>query len=897
VAKALRTLQTGGLALSANIKAKDMNTVYSYALSGLSSEALTIACKKLVRGEYDIERKSFIPLPPELAAMVRAEQRLISDDLARARATLDSLQPAPVVERSPEAQARVKALRLGFLNEVQEQKERNGLAPTPDEFNEEKGLFGFRCGNDIMIKSLLSVETPMAVSAQGEAVARVLPFQLAWSNVVGLKKDGLWKHTEAALADHQRHTGDALLEQGFRSQPREVVPTASPVEVLHQPVSALGVGIRERVVEVVEHLKPLVLDCCRQLVEFQLDAGWDVRPPLVEQPFGIRTRRCFPDGVEGLFGLPAVLQQRVVVEQSVQHHAAEGRELRGRDVHDGATLVRVPFQRTLGGFAEPTANRVQRHVGLAENMPLVGDNNGVRQEFVDHVGIRSPHVGGDDPHSIAVRHPGYPAVNGRLQHGVDHVDERSVRDINEHRPLLLANGQLVDTQDDDGLRQVAPDSETNLFLADVPHRLVVDVHVSGDRAVALHHALFDDVVHEATGHSTLAVHGRKLLHRRRAAVPTLVSGDLGSNDQRLSERRNVLVIHDLGAVPVQPIDRSALRAVSRIGIVRGDGDRFVFLAFKRFHGPPIQPDCIVRHVRPSFEASHTGNGLSCGVSCRAPHSVDRPRHRNQQVSKLRRRCVALFGLVLAPDHGDDTDASSFLVAIPIDHPLRQALAGWSELQVRLLHAGYVEPCRLSGSVTVVSLLDITRPAVVHVGTLPTHVPLRWSEPEACPGATVGRVLQNPTETPHRGQSVCETAVVIAELILVRLASAAVPESAPPLAGRVGNHRVWTEVFACVPCLIPWVNARHLEVAAVSLNIQRSDHFQSPFPHHNPNWRIACHGLYSTRKSEYPEKAAYFERIMALKDAPVISAEQMAERNKRSMQIANCNTTEDTKVSA
>jgi hypothetical protein len=37
--------------------------------------------------------------------------------------------------------------------------------------------------------------------------------------------------------------------------------------------------------------------------------------------------------------------------------------------------------------------------------------------------------------------------------------------------------------------------------------------------------------------------------------------------------------------------------------------------------------------------------------------------------------------------------------------------------------------------------------------------------------------------------------------------------------------------------------------------------------------------------------------MALKDAPVISAEQMAERNKRSMQIANCNTTEDTKVSA
>jgi len=140
-AKAIRTLRTGGMGLPSTIKAEDVNKVYSYALSGLSSEALTIACKKLVRGEYDIDRKSFIPLPPELAAMVRAEQRLISDDLARARATLDSMKPEPVVERSPEAQARVKALRLGFLNEHQEYKQRNGLAPTPEEFNEEKAEY------------------------------------------------------------------------------------------------------------------------------------------------------------------------------------------------------------------------------------------------------------------------------------------------------------------------------------------------------------------------------------------------------------------------------------------------------------------------------------------------------------------------------------------------------------------------------------------------------------------------------------------------------------------------------------------------------------------------------------------------------------------------------------
>lgn len=157
VAKALRTLQTGGLALSANIKAKDMNTVYSYALSGLSHDALTTVCKKLVRGEYDIDRKAFIPLPPEMAAMVRAEQRFISDDLSRARASLASMQPEAPVERSAEEQARVRSLRLGFLNKHQEYKERNGLAPTPETFDEDKAEY---------FKRILSLKDAPCVTAE-----------------------------------------------------------------------------------------------------------------------------------------------------------------------------------------------------------------------------------------------------------------------------------------------------------------------------------------------------------------------------------------------------------------------------------------------------------------------------------------------------------------------------------------------------------------------------------------------------------------------------------------------------------------------------------------------------------------------------------------------------------
>jgi len=170
VAKALRTLQTGGLALSANIKPKDMNTVYSYALSGLSHDALTTVCKKLVRGEYDIDRKAFIPLPPEMAAMVRAEQRLISDDLSRARASLASMQPEAPVERSPEEQARVKELRLQFLNAHQDLKERNGLAPAVETLDEDKAEYFSR---------IMSLKDAPIISAEQHAERQKRAAQIA----------------------------------------------------------------------------------------------------------------------------------------------------------------------------------------------------------------------------------------------------------------------------------------------------------------------------------------------------------------------------------------------------------------------------------------------------------------------------------------------------------------------------------------------------------------------------------------------------------------------------------------------------------------------------------------------------------------------------------------------
>ncbi|WP_234840044.1 hypothetical protein [Sinorhizobium meliloti] len=149
VAKALKTLQTAGLALASTISPSDAQTVYGYALAGLSHEALTTACKKLIRGEYNIDRKAFIPIPAELAAMVRAEQRLISEEHVRLKDTIASIElsrPENGTADDPEARARVRKMLEGFRSwrQAEKEKETRGgipeMPPSPEEIERWKKI-------------------------------------------------------------------------------------------------------------------------------------------------------------------------------------------------------------------------------------------------------------------------------------------------------------------------------------------------------------------------------------------------------------------------------------------------------------------------------------------------------------------------------------------------------------------------------------------------------------------------------------------------------------------------------------------------------------------------------------------------------------------------------------
>jgi len=143
VAKSLRSLQAAGMGIKPSIAASEVNAVYSYALANLSGAALAIVVRKLIRGEYDIDRKQFVPVPPELAAMVRAEQRVIVDDLARARQTLEAIKgrtvdPDEGTPQDPAAKERVKDLLAGFRQSHKSAKEAARGNYTTEEVSPEK---------------------------------------------------------------------------------------------------------------------------------------------------------------------------------------------------------------------------------------------------------------------------------------------------------------------------------------------------------------------------------------------------------------------------------------------------------------------------------------------------------------------------------------------------------------------------------------------------------------------------------------------------------------------------------------------------------------------------------------------------------------------------------------
>lgn len=130
VAEAIRSLLAAGLSLPGNMNIDKAPDVYAFALSKVSATGVRKAVAKLVRGEYDLKNRAFIPTPPEFADLARRETRELVDDLSRLKLHRESITFEPTVH-DDETKARVRKLLKNFRGETDAAKSKNADATEP----------------------------------------------------------------------------------------------------------------------------------------------------------------------------------------------------------------------------------------------------------------------------------------------------------------------------------------------------------------------------------------------------------------------------------------------------------------------------------------------------------------------------------------------------------------------------------------------------------------------------------------------------------------------------------------------------------------------------------------------------------------------------------------------
>lgn len=125
VTEAIRSLLSAGLSLPGGMDASKAPEIYAYALSKVSATGVRKAVAKLVRGEYDLRNKAFIPTPPEFADLARHETREIVDDLSRLKARREALTAEREPDHDEATKARIRQLLKNFRSSREAEKAQN----------------------------------------------------------------------------------------------------------------------------------------------------------------------------------------------------------------------------------------------------------------------------------------------------------------------------------------------------------------------------------------------------------------------------------------------------------------------------------------------------------------------------------------------------------------------------------------------------------------------------------------------------------------------------------------------------------------------------------------------------------------------------------------------------
>lgn len=128
IASAIIKLAGAGLAFPAGIEPSGAARVYQFALRGVSLEALKRSVMRIVQGEIESVR-NFIPTPPALASIVKAEARELWADRERLMLTAESIKLSGGREpASEESKARIRELNRQVQERARELREAEKFA-------------------------------------------------------------------------------------------------------------------------------------------------------------------------------------------------------------------------------------------------------------------------------------------------------------------------------------------------------------------------------------------------------------------------------------------------------------------------------------------------------------------------------------------------------------------------------------------------------------------------------------------------------------------------------------------------------------------------------------------------------------------------------------------------
>jgi len=375
------------------------------------------------------------------------------------------------------------------------------------------------------------------------------------------------------------------------AQHLEAVAPAGAVDDLRDPVQGFCVAVRNRVVEVRQHLLAPVPGGREQRHEALLalaHVGRHGLPPGVEALSSFGAARRVVDVVERLLQPVGGCHVRLVIQPHLEIESTLLVEVLVAHPEQRLPPHPVPAHSLLLVLGQRDSDVVHRAVGHSDQVELVDNDRQPRENGLRGILVWLPHVDSEALDAAALLELMQPRSHERLVAVGQHVDWNPVDDVGDDAPELAVNLRLVDAQPFWQPGLVLSVQALDVVAGQCADGLVITADVLSDASEGVSQTLLLDVLDATSRHARRRVDAAQRLDERAAALAASEALGVGLDAHRTAPNRAISKNDHFGAVLINAANYAAFLACIRQNCVVGRDD--VFIAFTANAGwlPPRQ---------------------------------------------------------------------------------------------------------------------------------------------------------------------------------------------------------------------------------------------------------------------------------------------------------------------